>query len=134
MNKKQEVLNKLIDEVLKASSVNQDDVNRVAESPFLYSRLRVQIKEEERRQNEMIFFWNELFFSFKLATKVLALLAIIAIGFLVFGPSPEAYPGKEQASIEQIQPQTVDITAISNEDLFSETIGLQNDAKLRDAR
>lgn len=132
MKNKQEGLDKLIDEVLNASSADQEEVNRMAESPFLYGRLRAQIKEEKRLQSETSNFWDEIFFSFKLAAKVMTVFALIVIGFFVLQPQPKSHIDEEQASAEQIQTQPADVAELSNEELFAETIGLQNDLKLSD--
>jgi hypothetical protein len=62
----------------------------------------------------------------------MAVLALIAIGFFILQPQPKAHSNNAQSSAEQTQSQPVDVATLSNEELFAETIGLQNEVKLPD--
>jgi hypothetical protein len=119
---KEERIENLIDEVVKVSSPNQDEINAVAESPFLYRRIRNRIEEEKKDDNSILNFWSDLFRTFKLATQATAVIALIAVGIFLFVPS-NTNSSNENASAQR---QSVDF---DDEEMFDETIGFANETK-----
>ena len=115
-------LDNLVDEIVRATAVNEDDVNAIAESPFLYRRIRVRISEEKDTDRSILSFWSDLFSTFKLATKVTAAVALIIV-FAFF-----LLPSKSPAS-EAMSPTPVLDVALSD-DMFAEAVELPNGAKV----
>lgn len=118
---KEERIENLIDKIVKASLPNQDEINAVAESPFLYRRIRNRI-EEERQDNSILRFWADLFRVFKLATQATAIIALVALGVLLFLPSNTTLPSDNSSA----QRQSADLY---DEEMFNETIGLSTEVK-----
>jgi hypothetical protein len=77
--------------VLLAAARNDDEAEAAASSPFLYSRLRTRISEEERRQEEAGN-WASLLFVARRAIPAMALVAVLAAILTVWSMQPTA-PG-----------------------------------------
>lgn len=123
MREKQEYLDKLIDEVVKATSASEDEITRVAESPFLFRRIRVRIEQEEKSDNSILSFWSDLFQTFKLATKVTATVALLVI--FAFVLIPKSSPQKNN-----LVSNTPVLDELANDDMFAEVVGLPASAKI----
>ena len=77
--------------VLLAAARNDDEAEAAASSPFLYSRLRARISQEERRREEAGN-WASLVFVARRAIPAMALVAILAAILTVWSMQP-ASPG-----------------------------------------
>ena len=77
-------------ELLHAFEPSENEINTAATSPFLYRRIRVRIEAEERRRSEMRGKWFALLAEAKHAIPVLATIAVVAIGLLIYAPSHES--------------------------------------------
>jgi len=75
--------------VLLAAARNDDEVEAAASSPFLYTRLRTRIAEEERRRAEAGS-WLSLLFVARQAIPAMALVAIMAAILTVWSMQPNA--------------------------------------------
>lgn len=126
MNDKHEKqLDSLIDEIVKATSANQNEINRVAESPFLYRRIRARI-EAENNDKSILSLWGDLFRTFKLATQVTAIIALVAIGIFLFQPSKTQSLKDNAVSASPL----LDEVVFSNDDMFEDAVGLPNGNKV----
>lgn len=112
--------------VLLAASRNDQEVEAAASSPFLYTRVRARIKDEERRREESGG-WLSLFLVARRAIPVMALVAVLAAILTVwsmqssvpvtgYGIEDEALtdtrdPGVEQAVLTR--------NALSPDEVFS---------------
>jgi len=112
--------------VLLAASRNDQEVDAAASSPFLYTRMRARIKDEERRREESGG-WLSLFLVARRAIPVMALVAVLAAILTVwsmqsnvpvtdYGIEDEALtdtrdPGVEQAVLTR--------NALSRDEVFS---------------
>ena len=77
--------------VLLAAARNDDEAEAAASSPFLYSRLRARISEEERRR-EAAGNWASLLFVARRAIPAMALVAVLAAILTLWSMQPTA-PG-----------------------------------------
>jgi hypothetical protein len=77
--------------VLLAAARNDDEAEAAASSPFLYSRLRARISQEERRREEAGN-WASLLFVARRAIPAMVLVAVMAAILTVWSTQPVA-PG-----------------------------------------
>jgi hypothetical protein len=119
---KEELIEKIIDEVVKTSSPKQDEINAVAESPFLYRRIRNRIEENKKGDNSILNFWSDLFRIFKLVTQATAIITLLVVSLFLLAPSNSKLPGDSSSA----QNQAADF---DDDEMFDETIGLLNDTK-----
>ena len=75
--------------VLLAAARNDDEIEAAATSPFLYTRLRARIVEEQRRREEAGG-WLSLLFVARRAIPAMALVAILAAILTVWSIGPSA--------------------------------------------
>jgi hypothetical protein len=73
--------------VLLAAARNDDEIEAAASSPFLYTRLRARIAEEERRRAEAGS-WLSLLFVARQAIPAMALVAMMAAILTVWSMQP----------------------------------------------
>lgn len=122
MQQEHNKLDNLVDEIVRATTVNEDDVNAIAESPFLYRRIRVRISEEKDTDRSILSFWSDLFSTFKLATKVTAAVALIIV--FTFFLLPSKSPANEAMSATPV------LDVALGDDMFAEAVELPNSAKV----
>jgi hypothetical protein len=75
--------------VLLAASRNEDEVEAAASSPFLYTRVRARIAEEQRRRVEASG-WASLLLVARRAIPAMALVAVLAAILTVWSLQPSA--------------------------------------------
>jgi len=75
--------------VLLAAARNDEEADAAASSPFLYTRLRTRISQEERRREEAGS-WGALLLVARRAVPVMALVAILAAILTVWSMQPIA--------------------------------------------
>jgi hypothetical protein len=116
-----EKLDRFGDELLRAFEASDAEINNAATSPFLYRRIRVRIEAEERRLVEQRNQWFALLVSAKHALPVLAMLAVIAIGALLYLPS------RWQHQIPSEEPPTLisDVFSFSEDEMLASAVGLE---------
>lgn len=114
-------LDNLVDEIVRATDVNEDDVNAIAESPFLYRRIRVRIGEEKDGNRSILSFWGDLFATFKLATKITAAVALIIVFTFFLIPS--------MTPVNDAMLSTPVLDVALGDDMFAEAVELPNGAK-----
>jgi hypothetical protein len=73
--------------VLLAAARNHDETEAAASSPFLYTRLRARIAEEERRREEAGN-WLSLLFVARRAIPAMTLIAVLAAMLTVWSMPP----------------------------------------------
>jgi hypothetical protein len=73
--------------VLRAAARNDDEAEAAVSSPFLYTRVRARIAEEERRRAESLS-WVSLLFVARRAIPAMALVAILAAILTVWTMQP----------------------------------------------
>lgn len=132
---KQHELNERLDrrgsEIVRASATNEEEVERVASSPFLYARLRSRINTERERREEGER-WFTLLGVIWRAVPAMALAAFFAVALFWSASmgtqssssfSVESLLGSRNAGIEQVvfadrQPLSSDevLATILNED------------------
>jgi hypothetical protein len=99
-------------EIVRASALNEADAERVASSPFLYTRLRSRIAEERKRREEGES-WLAMLAVVWRSVPAMALVAIFAfVLFLSAGTNTsttttgsftdEALLGERDAGVEQV--------------------------------
>ena len=81
-NKTDELLDQIGREFVRASSLNDEDIEQIASSPFLVTRLRARI--EAARSTEESGDWLAIFGAAWRAVPAMSLAAALAIGLLVF--------------------------------------------------
>lgn len=123
MKEKHEHLDKIIDEVVKATSPSEDEIVKIAESPFLFRRIRVRIEQENKSDNSILSFWSDLFQTFKLATKVTATVALLVIFVFVLIP-------KSSQQKNSVASNTPVLDELANDELFAEVVGLPASVKI----
>jgi len=77
--------------VLLAAARNDDEVEAAASSPFLYTRLRAAIAEEQRRRDEAGS-WLPLLFVARRAIPAMALIAVFSAMLMMWSMQPSALP------------------------------------------
>jgi hypothetical protein len=77
--------------VLLAAARNDEEADAAASSPFLYTRLRARISQEERRREEAGS-WGALLLVARRAIPAMALVAILAAILTVWSMQPTASP------------------------------------------
>jgi len=75
--------------ILLAAARNDDEVEAAASSPFLYTRLRAAIGEEERHRHESGG-WLPLFFVARRAIPAMALIALFSAILMIWSMQPSA--------------------------------------------
>lgn len=126
MNERQEKqLDNLIDEIVKTTSVSQNEINTVAESPFLYRRIRARI-EDENKDKSIFSLWSDLFRTFKLATQFTAIIALIAVAVFLLQPSKNQSLKDNAVSASPL----LDEVVFSSDDMFEDAVGLSNSNKV----
>lgn len=126
MNERQEKhLDNLIDEIVKATSASQNEINSVAETPFLYRRIRARL-EEENKDKSILSLWSDLFRTFKLATQATAIIALIAVAVFLLQPSKSQSLKDNAISASPL----LDEVVFSNDDMFEDAVGLSNSNKV----
>ena len=112
--------------VLLAATQNDEEVKAAASSPFLYTRVRARIKEEERRREEAGG-WLSLFLVARRAIPVMALVAILAAILTVwsipsgppaigFGLEEDALTDTRDSGVEQA---ILTRNALSRDEIFN---------------
>ena len=112
--------------VLLAAARNDDETEAAASSPFLYTRLRTRIAEEERRRAETGN-WLSLVFVARRAIPAMALVAILAAVLTVWSMQPSAPVlgyGLEEEALSDTRDPGVEQTiltrnALSRDEVFS---------------
>src|SRR5919205_3654738 len=89
---REERLERLAREVVRASAAAEDEAAAVADSPFLYARVRARIEEERRRREEGEG-WLGLFGVAWRAVPAMALVAVFALGLFLSSGAGELTPG-----------------------------------------
>jgi hypothetical protein len=116
-------------EVVRASAAGEAEAAAVAESPFLYARVRAAIEAERRRREEGDGWLGLLTVALR-ATPAMALAAVLALGlFLSSGERPsvvgfglgEALLAERDGDIEQVV--FADARTPSRDDVLSTIIG-----------
>ncbi len=78
--------------VLLAAARNDEAADTAASSPFLYTRLRSRISQEERRRAEAGGVWASLLLVARHAIPAMALVAVLAAILTVWSMQPSASP------------------------------------------
>src|SRR5687767_10518291 len=87
-----ERLERVAREVVRASAADDGEAPAVAESPFLYARVRARIEEERRRREEGEG-WLGLFGVVWRAVPAMALAAVAALALFLSSGANELTPG-----------------------------------------
>jgi len=112
--------------VLLAAARNDDEVEAAASSPFLYTRLRARISDEERRRQDAGS-WVSVLFVARRAIPAMALVAILA-AILTIWPMQTGAPavgyGLEDEALTDTRDPGVEQTiltrnALSRDEVFS---------------
>jgi hypothetical protein len=114
--------------VLWSAAASNDEADKVAGSPFLFTRIAARIDEEQRRRSAIDTGWLLALSEAKRALAALALVAIAAFGLLWFstGSGPQKTRQARNDAME-IRPVSVsacslasaDECAISNNDVLA---------------
>lgn len=112
--------------VLLAATQNDQEVEAAASSPFLYPRVRVRIRDEERRREESGG-WLSLFLVARRAIPVMALVAVLAAILTVWsissGPPATGYGLEEDALTDTRDPgveqAVLTRNALSRDEVFN---------------
>jgi hypothetical protein len=112
--------------VLLAAARNDEEVEAAASSPFLYTRLRARIEEEERRRAEAGS-WLSLLFVARRAIPAMALVAVMAAILTVWSmpaTTPAVGYGLEDEALTDTRDPGVEQTiltrnALSRDEVFS---------------
>lgn len=125
-----ERLERLAGEVVRAAAAGEADASAVADSPFLYARVRARIEEERRRREEGEG-WLALFGVAWRAVPAMALVAVVSLVlFLSSGAGELASSGagisdvllaERDGDIEQVV--FADAPTPSNDEVLSTIIG-----------
>jgi hypothetical protein len=89
---RKERLERVAREVVRASAAGDEEAARVADSPFLYARVRARIEEERRRREEGEG-WLALFAVAWRAVPAMALVAVAALVLFLSSGAGELTPG-----------------------------------------
>ena len=109
-------------EVLRASAANEEEAERAASSPFLYTRVRAAIAAERARREESEW-WRAALAVFWRAVPAMALVAALAFALSLFAAAPRGGPA---AGAELLSPGDVGVEGA----MFAEGRGLSNDEVL----
>jgi hypothetical protein len=124
--------------VLLAAARNDDEAEAAASSPFLYTRLRARIAEEERRREEAGN-WLSLLFVARRAIPAMALIAVLAAVLTVWSMPPTSAPaagyGLEEEALTDTRDPGVEQTilarnGLSRDEVFSLVVD-RNDREKR---
>lgn len=85
-------LERVAREVVRAAAAGEDEAQRVADSPFLYTRVRARIEEERRRREEGES-WLALFGVAWRAVPALSLVAVMALALFLSSGAGDLTPG-----------------------------------------
>jgi hypothetical protein len=88
----QQRLERVAREVVRASAAGEGEAQSVADSPFLYTRVRARIEEERRRREEGEG-WLGLFGVVRRAVPALALATVAALVLFLSSGAGELTPG-----------------------------------------
>jgi anti-sigma-K factor RskA len=91
-NAHKERLERVGREVVRASAAGEVEAQTVADSPFLYARVRARIEEERRRREEGEG-WLALFGVAWRAVPAMALVAVMALALFLSSGAGELSPG-----------------------------------------
>lgn len=107
-------------DVLRASVIGDEEAENLAQSPFLFTRIRSRI-ESERQAEETAGIWNSFWLISRKAIPAMSLVAAISLGLFIYSGnkssrptfSVDAYLGTSDSRIENLvfaerQPVTVD--------------------------
>lgn len=115
-------LERLGREVLRASAANEGEAERVASSPFLYTRVRAAIAAERARREEADW-WRAALAVFWRAVPAMALVAVLAFALSLFAAAPR---GAAAAGAELLSPGDVGVDGV----MFAEGVAFSNDEVL----
>jgi hypothetical protein len=127
-NARNERLERVAREVVRAASAGEKEAARAADAPFLYARVRARIEEERRRREEGEG-WLALFGVAWRAVPAMALVAVFALAlFLSSGAADLTTPGfglGAETLLDEDVDQVVyaDTRAPSNDEVLSTIIG-----------
>ncbi len=106
--------------VLRASVISDEEAGEIAQSPFLFTRLRARIKSE-RQMDEAGGVWSGFWLISRRAIPAMSLVAALSLGLFLYAGnksakpafSVDAYLGTSDSRIENLvfaerQPVTVD--------------------------
>ncbi len=68
--------------IVEASRLSEAEVNNIAESPFLYARVRARVANESEKQEVTI--WSNLSLASSKAIPAMALAAAVSLGLFVY--------------------------------------------------
>ena len=117
-------------EVVRASAAGEHEAAAVADSPFLYARVRARIEAERRRREEGEG-WLALFGVVWRAAPAMALAAVLALalfltaggGELAPGAVEDALLGEREGDIEQVVFADVRAASGDGDEVLSNIIG-----------
>ena len=89
---RRERLERFAREVVRASAAGEAEAQTVADSPFLYTRVRARIEEERRRREEGEG-WLALFGVAWRAVPAMALVAVMALALFLSSGAGDLTPG-----------------------------------------
>jgi len=123
-------------QLLLASASTEEEIEATAASPFLYTRLRAAIAEEERRREENGS-WLSMLFVARRAVPAMALTAVLAAVLTVWSMqpgTPAAGYGLEDEALTDTRDPGVEQTilsqnALSREEVFSIVVGRDEQEK-----
>ncbi|MBO0863169.1 MAG: hypothetical protein J2P21_32690 [Chloracidobacterium sp.] len=119
--KKDDMLNRFSDELLRAFEAGEAEVSTAAASPFLYRRIRVRIDAEERRLARQRGVWLSLLAGVKHAIPVMAAFAVVAVASFMLTRSQQ-WPG----GVANEEPTLmVDVFSFSQDELIASAAGLE---------
>ena len=121
-------LGRVAREVVRASAAGEAEAAGVADSPFLYARVRARIEEERRRREEGEG-WLALFGVAWRAVPAMTLVAVLALALFLSSGAGELTPGfglgaealLGEGDLEQVV--LADTRAPSNDEVLSTIIG-----------
>jgi len=124
--------------VLLAAARNDDETEAAASSPFLYTRLRARITEEERRRQEAGN-WLSLLLVARRAIPGMALIAVLAAVMTVWSMQPTSAPaagyGLEEDALTDTRDPGVEQTILARNVLSrDEVLSLVVDRNDREKR
>lgn len=108
-------------ELLHAFEPSENEINTAATSPFLYRRIRVRIEAEARRRLETRGKWFALLAEARHAIPVLATIAVVAIGLLLYSPSRDAQTGPANGSSQLVV--SAEMPALSSDEMIDSFVG-----------
>lgn len=106
-------------ELLHAFDPSENEINTAAASPFLYRRIRVRIEAEAHRRLETRGKWFALLAEAKHAIPVLATIAVIAIGLLLYAPSRDTQTTTDPSRLMVI----AEMPSVSSDEIIDSIVG-----------